>query len=60
MKEAKIHIYLTEDERAILLRALLNLRNDIIGQGGYGDCVNELILKVAQARKESLLHSLLR
>ena len=60
MRDQNIHIYLTEDERSILLRSLLNQRNDILAQGGYGDCVNELILKVVQARRAGLLHSLLR
>ena len=42
MREKKTHIYVDSQERSILLHSL-------VGQGKYGDCVDELIFKVANA-----------
>ncbi len=49
MKEKKTHIYLDSQERSILLHSLVDLKNQLIRQGKYGDCVDELIFKVANA-----------
>lgn len=49
MKTKKYRLYLDEYEVNIILKGLLQLRNDVIANGGYGDSVNELIEKVAYA-----------
>ncbi|WP_217957227.1 hypothetical protein [Acutalibacter muris] len=49
MREKKTHIYVDSQERSILLHSLVELKNQLIRQGKYGDCVNELIFKVANA-----------
>ena len=49
MKEKKTHIYVDSQERRILLHSLVKLKNQLIRQGKYGDCVDELIFKVANA-----------
>jgi hypothetical protein len=36
-------------ERTLLLHSLVELKNQLIQQGRYGDCVDELIFKVANA-----------
>lgn len=43
------HLYVDSRERTILLQSLVELKNQLIQQGGYGDCVDELIFKVANA-----------
>ena len=49
MRERKTHIYVDSQERTLLLHSLVELKNQLIQQGRYGDCVDELIFKVANA-----------
>ena len=49
MRERKTHIYVDSQERILLLHSLVELKNQLIRQGRYGDCVDELIFKVANA-----------
>jgi hypothetical protein len=49
MREKKTHIYVDSQERSILLHSLVELKNQLMRQGKYGDCVDELIFKVANA-----------
>ena len=49
MREKKNHVYLDSHERTILLHSLVELKNQLIQQGRYSDCVDELIYKVTTA-----------
>ena len=49
MREKLNHLYVDSRERTILLQSLVELKNKLIQQGGYGDCVDELIFKVTNA-----------
>lgn len=49
MREKKTHIYVDSQERTLLLHSLVELKNQLIQQGGYGDCIDEIIFKVANA-----------
>ncbi|MCM1219283.1 MAG: hypothetical protein NC548_32795 [Lachnospiraceae bacterium] len=49
MREKLNHLYVNSQERTILLHSLVELKNQLIQQGGYGDCVDEIIFKVANA-----------
>jgi hypothetical protein len=42
----KRYLYLSDDEVSVLLHSLVRLKNSLIQQGRYTDCVDELILKV--------------
>ena len=46
----KAHVYLTNDEKRLLLHSLIELKNELIRQGRYTDCVDELIYKIASAK----------
>ena len=49
MKSKKRYLYLNEQEMHIILQRLIELRNSLIQQGRYTDCVDELILKFHKA-----------
>ena len=49
MREKKTHIYVDSQERSILSHSLVELKKQLIRQGKYGDCVDEIIFKVANA-----------
>ncbi len=54
MKEVKYHLYLDYKEQTKLLKALINLKNDLIAQGKYHEPVDELIIKITKARRKKL------
>ena len=49
MKGPTYHIYLDSHERTLLLHSLVELKNGLLRQGRYTDCVDELIYKTAGA-----------
>ena len=49
MREKFNHLYLDSYERKLLIHSLVELKNQLIQQGRYTDCVDELIFKVINA-----------
>ena len=49
MLEKLYHLYVDSQERSLLLHSLVELKNQLIQQGRYTDCVDELIFKVINA-----------
>ena len=49
MREQTYHIYLDSRQRTTLLHSLVELKNRLIQEGRYTDCVDELIFKVVNA-----------
>ncbi|MEG0892706.1 MAG: hypothetical protein RR998_05120 [Oscillospiraceae bacterium] len=49
MKTQKRYLYLDRDEYSVVLHSLVQLKNKLIRQGRYTDCVDELIFKVMNA-----------
>ena len=45
MRIGKIKIGFTDDEIRIIVRSLVELRNELIREGRYTDAVDELLLK---------------
>lgn len=48
MFSRKRYLYLSNDELSVLLRSLVRLKNSLIQQGRYTDCVDDLIWKVME------------
>lgn len=53
MKE-KYYIVLDEYERRIIINSLNELRNRLIADGRYTDAVDELLLKIINAKKKKI------
>ena len=49
MKDKITHLYVDSHERKLILHSLVELKNALIRQGRYTDCIDELIFKVANA-----------
>ena len=49
MKDETTHLYVDSHERTLILHSLVELKNALIRQGRYTDCIDELIFKVANA-----------
>ena len=54
MKNPKYHVYLTNDERSEVLKSLIDLKNDMIARGKYTDVLDEIIVKLYNARKKNI------
>ena len=46
----KYHIYLTYEEKRMLLNILNDFRNKLIAEGKYTDLLDEVIIKIANAK----------
>lgn len=51
---AKYHIYLTAEERRVVINSLIDLRNNLISQGMYTDIIDELIIKFTKAKVKKI------
>lgn len=54
MREKLNHLYVDSKQRTLLLQSLVELKNQLIQQGRYTDCVDELIFKVINAPVKKL------
>lgn len=50
MRNTKYHIYLNSEERRLLINSLINLKNRLIAEGKYTDLVDEILVRVADAK----------
>ena len=51
---AKYHIYLTTEERRVVINSLIDLRNDLISRCKYTDIIDELIIKFTKAKVKKI------
>lgn len=52
MKQTKYYIHLSEDEQVHIIEALNELRNILIAQNKYTDAVDDVIIKIANAKRK--------
>ena len=50
----KYHVYLNYEERRLVIKSLNDLRNRLISEGKYTDLIDEVLVKVANAKIEKL------
>ena len=50
----KYHIYLTAEERRVVINSLIDLRNSLILQGMYTDLVDELIIRISKTKAKKI------
>ena len=50
----KYHIYLTSEERKLIIESLISDKNALISSGKYTDCVDDVLLKILQAKKKKV------
>lgn len=49
MREKLNHLYVDSKERTLLLHSLVGLKNQLLQQDRYTDCIDEIIFKIANA-----------
>jgi len=52
--KTKYQIYLTAEERRVVINSLIDLRNDLISRGKYTDIIDELIIKFTKAKVKKI------
>ena len=50
MVAKKYHVYLTNEQRLIMLDSLIEEKNELIRTGHYTDVIDEIIIKVMKAK----------
>ena len=50
----KSHVYLNYEERRLVIKSLNDLRNRLISEGKYTDLIDEVLVKVANAKIEKM------
>ena len=50
MRRTRYHVYLNSEERRLLINSMNNLRNRLIAEGKYTDLIDEVLVKVANAK----------
>lgn len=50
MREKFNHLYLDSHERKLLIHSLVELKNQLIQQGRYTDCIDELVINAPSKR----------
>ncbi len=50
MRSKRYHIYLNCEERRLLISSLNDLRNKLISEGIYTDFIDEVLIKVVNAK----------
>lgn len=46
----KYHVYLNYEERRLVIKSLNDLRNRLISEGKYTDLIDEVLVKVTNAK----------
>ena len=54
MRTRKYHVYLTPEEKRLLLQTLFDERNLLIANGRYTDAVDDLIIKISKSKPKSM------
>ncbi len=54
MRNTKYHIYLNSEERRMLINSLNDLRNKLIAEGRYTDLIDEVLIKIANAKVKKI------
>ena len=50
----KYHLYLTADERRIIMNSLIDMKNELIRTGHYTDALDEILVKLTKAKVEKV------
>ena len=54
MRKRKYHMYLTTEERRIVVEALINVRNSLISAGRYTDAIDDLLIRILSMKTKNV------
>ena len=50
MMAKNFHVYLTYNERRLLVNSLINKKDELLSTGHYTDAIDEILIKVLKAK----------
>ena len=50
----KYHIYLTSEERNLIIESLISEKKALVSEGKYTDGIDDVLLKILQAKKKKV------
>lgn len=50
----RYHIYLTSEERKLIIESLISEKNTFISAGKYTDGVDDVLIKILQSKKKKV------
>ncbi len=50
----KYYLYITDDEKNLIVQSLLSKKNDLIQQGKYTDGIDEVLLKFLKCKQKKV------
>ncbi len=50
----RYHIYLTSEERKLIIESLISEKNTFISAGKYTDSVDDVLIKILQSKKKKV------
>ena len=50
----KFYIYLTHEERNLIIESLVAKKNELISAGKYTDGIDDVLLKIVQSKQKKL------
>ena len=54
MKNRKYHVYLTPEERRLIVKALVDVRNSLISAGHYTDAIDDLLNRILSLKPKNM------
>lgn len=51
---SKYHLYLTDDERSLIIQSLISKKNALISAGKYTDGIDDTLLKILRSKKKKV------
>lgn len=52
--EKKYHIYINDEEYDCIFHRLIDLKNNLLMQGRYTDAIDDVLIKVLNAKKKKI------
>ncbi|MBQ6148560.1 MAG: hypothetical protein IJI83_03330 [Oscillospiraceae bacterium] len=55
MRSKKYHVYLTEEEKRLVIKALIDERNALLATGHYTDAIDDLLVQITRTKPKNML-----
>ncbi|MBR2670777.1 MAG: hypothetical protein IKE27_01085 [Oscillospiraceae bacterium] len=55
MRSKKYHVYLTEEEKRLVIKALIDERNALLATGHYTDAIDDLLVRITRTKPKNML-----
>lgn len=54
MRKKRYHVYLTAEERRMVIKTLVDVRNSLISAGYYTDALDDLLIRILSLKPKNM------